>query len=96
MSETNSGNILLVRDETVVRPVSPHVLPGVMEKIICELLKDMGFKVIEEIVMPNNLYNAHLVLICNSLMGAVPAAKIDGIDLNSPSDLWMAINEIVL
>jgi para-aminobenzoate synthetase component 1 len=96
LSETNSGNILIVKGKVIVKPLSLHVLPGIMEKIVCGFLMNRGFRVVEEIMMPNDLYDADLVLICNSLMGAVPAMKFDNRDLNCSSGLWMEINRNVL
>ncbi|MBN2060857.1 MAG: aminodeoxychorismate synthase component I [Deltaproteobacteria bacterium] len=96
VSETNSGNILLIRDKVILKPVSPHVLPGIMENVVCDILEKRGFRIVKEKIMPGDLYDADLVLMCNSLMGAVPVIKMDGTDLACASDLWVEINKIVL
>jgi len=96
ISETNTGNILLIKDNKVLTPSSPHVLPGTMEKIILKRLKEWRFKITDKNLVPEDLYDADLVIISNSLMGAVPMLSLDGKKLATPSDLWRKINDAVL
>jgi para-aminobenzoate synthetase component 1 len=81
LSETNTANILFIRGETVIQPISPHVLPGVMEKNVCERLEEMDHAIKREKVMPEGLFKFDSVIITNSLMGAVPVLSVDGIKL---------------
>jgi len=46
--------------------------------------------------MPEDLNDADLVMITNSLMGAVPMLSLDGKKLARTSDLWREINDAVL
>lgn len=94
-SETNTANILLVKDRTAIRPESLHVLPGIMESAVCELLSAWDYKIEKKIVQPQELFNVDEVLITNSLMGTVPVLSLDGKFLSKPSDLWQKINEEV-
>jgi para-aminobenzoate synthetase component 1 len=96
ISETNTGNILLIKDKKVLTPASPHVLPGTMEKIILKCLEEWSFKITDKSLMPEDLYDADLVMITNSLMGAVPMLSLDGKKLARTSDLWRKINDAVL
>ena len=96
ISETNTANILLIKDKTLIIPVSPHVLPGVMEKVVCELLSNWGYLSESKKLYPENLFLADQVIITNSLIGAVPVLSIDGKKLKTPTDLWLKINNAVL
>ncbi|MFC1532851.1 aminodeoxychorismate synthase component I [Thermodesulfobacteriota bacterium] len=96
ISETNSANILLFTGKKVIRPASPHVLPGIMENEVCEQLKTSGFSIEEKKMFPKDLFMADGVLLTNSLMGAVPVLTVDGNAVKSSSDLYRKINEKVL
>ena len=96
VSESNSANILVIRGKTVCKPVSPHVLPGIMEKPVCWYLQQKGYRVCAEKILPRDLMLADMVLLTNSLMGAVPALSLDGKKLGAPSGLWQEINREVL
>jgi para-aminobenzoate synthetase component 1 len=93
VSETNTANILLIKDKTITIPSSPHVLPGVMEKAVCKLLSKWGYKIEKKSIKPEGLFSFDQLLLTNSLMGAVPVLSIDGKKLLKPSDLWQKINQ---
>ncbi len=94
-SETNTGNIILVRDKTAVIPVSAHVLPGTMERPVLHWLAENGFAIEKRPVFEEDLLRADQVFITNALMGVVPALSLDGKRLSLPSDLWQEINAAV-
>ena len=96
VSETNTANILLIKDNSITIPSSPHVLPGIMEKVVCKLLSGEGYKVEKRAVKPKDLFSFDQVLLTNSLMGAVPVLSIDEKNLPKPSDLWQKINAALL
>ncbi len=96
VSETNTANILLIKDKKVIRPVSSHVLPGIMEQVVCNLFYNRGYKVIRQKIVPKDLFSAGQVFITNSLMGIVPVLSLDGKKMPLPTDLWKKINDIVL
>jgi para-aminobenzoate synthetase component 1 len=81
VSETNTGNIVIVRGGRVIRPSSPAVLPGVMEKELCRRLSNEGRVVETQPLRPADLHDADGVYVTNSLMGVVPAAALDGTPL---------------
>ncbi len=93
ISETNTANILLIRDKTFIKPVSPHVLPGIMEKVVSELLLSQGYMSESKNLCLEDLFLADQVIITNSLIGAIPVLSIDGKKLKKPTDLWMKIND---
>ena len=47
ISETHSANILVVSGKTIVRPVSTHVLSGVMQGALTRRLEAMGFDIFD-------------------------------------------------
>jgi para-aminobenzoate synthetase component 1 len=96
VSETNTGNIMLIKDKTIITPDSTHVLPGIMEKQVCKLLTKWGYGIRHEQVLTEDLFGFDLVIITNSLIGSVPALSLDGKRLTKPSDLCNKINDILL
>ncbi len=96
VSETNTASILLLNGQTIILSQSPHVLPGVMQEAVLNILSEWGFKPEFKNVTPDCLYEAEQVFITNSLMGAVPALSVDGKSLTQPTDLCEKINRRVL
>ena len=96
VSETNTANILLIEGSTVIRPQSPCVLPGVMEKAVCRVLGGWGHTIVSRPIRPETLFDADLVILTNSLMGAVPALSLDGNALAAADKLCAEINAQVL
>ncbi len=96
LSETNTTNILLIKGQNVICPISPSVLKGVMEKAVTGLLLKWGYTSFQKKVLPKDLFEADQVLLTNSLMGAVPVLSVDGETLSPPTDLWQRINDEVL
>ncbi|MDA8402685.1 MAG: aminodeoxychorismate synthase component I [Desulfobacteraceae bacterium] len=96
VSETNTANILMVDGQSVIRPESPHVLPGVMEKQVLRYLKKTGYAVHTRKMMPAELFLADVVLVTNSLMGVVPMLGLGGKKLSVCVDFCKKINEAVL
>jgi len=96
VSETNTANILLVKNNTVIKPVSLHVLPGIMDSAVCKLLAGWGFKIESRRLFLEDLFAFDEIMITNSLIGAIPVLSIDGKKLPEPSDLWQKINKTLL
>ncbi len=96
VSETNTANILVMRGKEVLKTISPHVLPGVMEKSVCRYLQQKGYQIREEKIQPEDLFSADGILLTNSLMGVVPALSLNGNKLREPSGIWREINREVL
>ncbi|NOY70423.1 MAG: aminodeoxychorismate synthase component I [Deltaproteobacteria bacterium] len=78
ISETGTGNILMVKGKRVIRPESPHVLPGIMEGRIVEILSGMGYTIYSKPVMRRELDMDWAVIVTNSLMGPAPVLSVDG------------------
>ncbi len=72
------------------------MLPGIMEKVVCELLLSWGYISKSKKLCLEDLFLADQVIITNSLIGAIPVLSIDGKKLKKTTDLWMKINNAVL
>jgi para-aminobenzoate synthetase component I len=96
IAETHTANLLLIDGNTVVRPQSPAVLPGVMAQAICDQLHGWGYAIVQRPVQPQELIAAPLVLATNALMGAVPVVRIDGRPRPADGALWQALNDALI
>ena len=92
ISETNSASILVVSGKTVTRPGSSHVLPGVMQAAVCRRLIERGFAIKDRPIYTDAVLIADMVLLTNSLMGAVPALSLDNRPLKCDQSLAAALN----
>ncbi len=95
VSETNTANIILIRDKAVMTPVSPHVLPGITERIICRLLVEWGYRLENRRLMPSDLLSGDELIITNSLIGALPVLNLDGERMSNASNLWQKVNAAI-
>ena len=95
LSETNTANILVVRNNMVIRPESRHVLRGVMEKNVCEFLKSDGYLFEDRNLPMNDLSPSDRIIMTNSLIGAVPVLSIEGSDFENSYQLCGQINSAV-
>jgi para-aminobenzoate synthetase component I len=96
VSETHTAGILAVMGRTVIQPASGHVLPSIMQQIVCKLMADWGYTVEKRRLTLQELSAATEVLIVNALMGAVPVIAIDSHQMKVPTDLFVRINREVL
>lgn len=96
ISETNTANILLIKDHTILIPNSAHVLPGIMQTAVLNVLTEWKFLVQRESILPEVLFEADMVLLTNALMGAAPLISLDGKDICYNTELCRRINAKVL
>jgi para-aminobenzoate synthetase component 1 len=96
VSETHTANILLIKDNTVTKPVSLHVLPGIMDTEVCKRFVEWGFTIESKKLFIEDVFFYDEIMITNSLIGAVPVLSIDGKKLPEPSDLCEKLNNILL
>ena len=96
ISETNTGNILVIRNRKIIRPVSRHVLRGVMEKNVCEYLESVGYSIEGKSIEMNDLGFKDGIIITNSLIGAVPVLGIEETGFGDTANLCEVINKSLL
>ncbi len=93
VSETNTANLIVVAGREAVRPLSPHVLPGVMETAVVALLEGDGYTVTARPMAPSDLLRPGAeVVATNALMGAVPVVSLDGRPLPAATALTGGLN----
>jgi para-aminobenzoate synthetase component I len=95
LSETNTANILILRDRQIISPFSDHVLNGVMEKHVCAFLKDNGYVGETVRVAMEDILSSDSIIITNSLIGALPVSYIGNMKLASSIELCDRINRFV-
>jgi para-aminobenzoate synthetase component 1 len=91
--ETHSAGIVVVRGREMLLPQSPYVLPSIMGRRVVAYLKRRGYQLVRKPLTRRSLFSADLVLLTNSLMGAVPAVSLDRKTLDASSRLWIDIND---
>ncbi|OQX19573.1 MAG: aminodeoxychorismate synthase, component I [Desulfobacteraceae bacterium IS3] len=96
VSESNSANILLIKDKTVIVPKSDHVLPGIAQNIAISTLSERGYEISHSVISPDALFSADEVILTNSLMGAVPVLYLNGKKLGLPSGLCQEMNKVII
>ena len=95
VSETNTGNLVIVHGRTATIPASAHVLPGVMQRAVCDCLARQGYRIESRRIGPEELLTADAVLVTNALMGAVPALSLDDRPLATRPGLCADLNAAV-
>ena len=96
VSETNTANIIVIKGKKVIKPMSPHVLAGIMEQKVSELLFQRGYDLEKRSLIPEDLFFADHVMITNSLMGAAPVTHIDDNAVNNSHEICKKINDVLL
>ncbi len=97
VSETATANILCVIKGKWYRPQSEHVLPGTMERAVCDILSERGIQVEQCKISVEKLKEADVVFLTNALMGMVPVLKIDGVPISAAANGFHdEINSILL
>ncbi|MDY6903272.1 MAG: aminodeoxychorismate synthase component I [Thermodesulfobacteriota bacterium] len=96
ISETNTANLLLIKEKTVIVPRSRTVLKGIMQAQVLDCLASRGYKIVNRKTTVAQCLEADEALVTNSLMGIVPVLSIDGKKTGHPTDLARAVNEMVI
>lgn len=96
ISETNTGNLLLIDGKKVICPESPHVLAGIMANQVVHYLKTQKYKVETRKIMPPGLFSVDQVILTNSLIIAVPVVNLNGKIIKSDAGFCRKICEAVL
>ena len=96
ISETNTGNLLIIEGKKIVDPASPHRLSGVMRKTVLPLVQKWGYTILDEPRTPQHLTEASGLLVTNALMGVAPVLTLDGKPLGSALELSRRLNEQVI
>ncbi len=96
VSETHTANILVIQGDRVLVPASPHVLGGVMQQQVLKRLGRRGYQPSVRKLMPADLGRADMLVLTNSLIGAVAVIDVDGQRIKGSPELCRAICREVL
>jgi para-aminobenzoate synthetase component I len=96
VSETNTANILLINEKSVILPTSLHVLPGIFQSAALDLLSCWGYHREYQKVFPKDLLDADKIILTNSLMGAVPIIYFDKEKIDPAIGMCEKINKAIL
>ena len=96
VSETNTANIVLLKNNEAILPCSSYVLPGIMEREFCRFLESKNYVILRKKLQVKDLFSADHVFLTNSLMGVVPVISVDKKPIAYSSSFWKQINKIVI
>jgi para-aminobenzoate synthetase component I len=96
ISETTKANIILIKGEKVIRPLSLYALPGIMERKALDLFIQWGYSQENRNLDIEDLLAADDVFVTNSLLGAAQIINIDNKDRGSSKDICKKLNDVIL
>jgi para-aminobenzoate synthetase component I len=95
ISETNTCNILIIADNRIIVPSSPHVLPGVTLAAAVSALERQGYMTEHKSIHVRDLTSCSNIFLTNALMGAVRVHHVDGKKITHEKGLCEMINQWV-
>jgi branched-chain amino acid aminotransferase len=84
VAEGATSNVFFVAGDTVKTPTLASALPGVTRRALIEIIRDMGYTMIEADVRPEELLGFDEAFYSGSVVKVQPIASIDGKDLKRP------------
>ncbi len=72
ISETNTANILFIKNKTLINPISNNVLSGIMLDQVLKSFVKQGFSIENKVVNLEDFFEFDYIILTNSLMGVVP------------------------
>jgi aminodeoxychorismate lyase len=80
LTSATVSNLFFVKKKRVFTPsIDCGVLPGITRKVVFEICKEQGIKIIEGMFLPEELKEADEVFLTNTLMGVMPVREVKGI-----------------
>ncbi len=77
VAECTGENLFIVRRGKIVTPSVEPVLEGVTRHVVHTIAKDLGYRVIEQPVSRDQLYNADEVFVCGTAAEVIGLREID-------------------
>ncbi len=79
LSECSTGNMFLVRNEGLITPDEKSgILPGITRREVLRLAPQVGLKVEEREVTPEEIFQADEAFITSSLLEIMPLTRVNG------------------
>ena len=78
LTEGTVSNLFLAKGDTIFTPsIESGILPGVTRKVVIELAREMGFKVTEGEIKPEELLGGDEAFLTNSLLEVMPLVEVN-------------------
>ncbi len=78
LAEATGANLFLVIDGEIHTPLADCFLNGITRQTVIQLAKEVGYKVIERHIMPDELAKAQEVFLTGSAAEITPVGEVDG------------------
>ncbi|MCD4741687.1 MAG: aminodeoxychorismate synthase component I [Desulfobacteraceae bacterium] len=96
ISETNTCNIMILQENTVILPQSDHVLNGVTINAAINILKKENYEIKKQSVFFKDLLSCSNIILTNALMGAVPVIAIENTKIKYTKEVLEMINSNIV
>ena len=78
IAEATGANVFFIKDGEIHTPTPDCFLDGITRRTVIGLARDMGYKVIERVIMPEELGDFDECFLTGSAAEVVPVAEIEG------------------
>lgn len=98
VNESPGYNVFAVREGKIYTPPANNILVGVTRETILEIAEKEGLEVIEDQLVPYDLYTADELFLASTAGGIVPIGEVDGRRISSgkPGPITQRVSELYL
>jgi branched-chain amino acid aminotransferase len=99
VSEAPGYNIFVVRQgKLYTPPEKDNILVGITRETILEIAEQAGIEAIEASLIPNDIFNADEVFLCNGMTGTAGVVEVDGriISNGKPGSITKRLSKLYL
>lgn len=79
VTEFSGGNILIVKDGTIVSPTLRNILPGISRQTVIELARELGIPFVERDIQVHDVCNADEAFESSTPFCLIPVTRINAI-----------------
>ncbi len=83
IAEATSSNIFLIKDKDIHTPIPDCFLNGITRQTVIEMVKNLGFNLIERYIKPDELKNFDEVFLTGTAAEITPVKSIDALNFNT-------------
>lgn len=98
VNEAPGYNVFIVRQGKLYTPSAENILMGITRETVCEIAQKEGLEVIEDRLIPYDVYNADEVFLSSTAGGIIPIVEVDGRTISSgkPGSVTKRLNRLYL
>ena len=98
VNEAPGYNVFIVRQGNLYTPSAENILMGITRETVCEIAQKEGLEVIEDRLIPYDVYNADEVFLSSTAGGIIPIVEVDGRTISSgkPGSVTKRLNRLYL